>query len=355
MSLKVKKICHVVFTFQVGGLENMLVDIVNKQAQFSDVTLVIIKNLVDKEVLEGLSEKVKVVFLSLPDHSNKLKILLRVWKKVLGLKPTLIHVHEQGALKLFPLKLPLLFSKLVVTIHDTGIICGKELNWADTIYAISDSVLVDIKSRYKVSPVLNYNGIDFTTIEQRIAYDLNSKAFTLVQVSRLHHEKKGQDVLLQAISIIKKESPNIKIFCKFIGEGKSLEYLQNMVNDLGISECVEFIGLKPKNYIYKDLRNYDLLVQPSRYEGFGLTVAEGIAAKVPVLVSDIEGPMEVIGNGQYGYSFKTDNVESCKNAILKVIEDYRNGLVKDMAEKAYEYAYRTFNIERTAKVYAGLK
>lgn len=54
---------------------------------------------------------------------------------------------------------------------------------------------------------------------------------------------------------------------------------------------------KNQEWIYHNLCNFDLFIQPSRFEGFGLTVAEAIAAKVTVLVSNIQGPMEIIDDG----------------------------------------------------------
>lgn len=67
-----------------------------------------------------------------------------------------------------------------------------------------------------------------------------------------------------------------------------------------LEDHVIFEGLKEQAWIYENLCRYDLFIQPSRYEGFGLTVAEAISAKVPVLVSNIEGPLEIIDGGRLG-------------------------------------------------------
>ena len=82
-----------------------------------------------------------------------------------------------------------------------------------------------------------------------------------------------------------------------------------MVQNLHLENEVVFEGLKDQSWVYQNLCNYDLFIQPSRYEGFGLTVAEAIAAKVPVLVSNIEGPLEIIDGGRLGMSFENKMVK----------------------------------------------
>ena len=72
-----------------------------------------------------------------------------------------------------------------------------------------------------------------------------------------------------------------------------------------------------------------------------------MAAKVPVIVSNIEGPMEVIGNGKYGYYFKTEDVEDLANKIELVLNTDNSS----MTEKAYNHVTNTYGINITAEHY----
>lgn len=105
--------------------------------------------------------------------------------------------------------------------------------------------------------------------------------------------------------------------------------------------------LKVRN-ICSLLCQYELFVQPSCTEGFGFTVAEAMAAKVPVLVSNQEGPMEIIGNGKYGFCFKTDDVDDCYLQIEKIMAMEN---VNDMIAAAYHNVETKYNIKRTAIQY----
>lgn len=105
---------------------------------------------------------------------------------------------------------------------------------------------------------------------------------------------------------------------------------------------------KNQEWIYHNLCNFDLFIQPSRFEGFGLTVAEAIAAKVTVLVSNIQGPMEIIDDGKYGIIFKSEDEEDC---ALKLKEFMAQGKDKSQIESAYMHIVEKYDVSITIKKY----
>ena len=88
-----------------------------------------------------------------------------------------------------------------------------------------------------------------------------------------------------------------------------------------------------------------MFVQPSIYEGFGLTVAEAMAAKIPVLVSENQGPLEIIDNGKYGYYFKNGDANDCADKIINIIEQ---GVDKNLIEAAYNRVEENYSVTQTA-------
>ena len=123
--------------------------------------------------------------------------------------------------------------------------------------------------------------------------------------------------------------------------------LIQLINELGVYNYITLIESQKREYVYQHLCDYDLFVQPSRFEGFGLTVAEAMAAQIPVLVSDIEGPLEIIENGNFGFSLKMGDVEDCARQIKRI---YNNQLSTDtyLNRKHIESEY---NINNTVKGY----
>jgi glycosyltransferase involved in cell wall biosynthesis len=136
----------------------------------------------------------------------------------------------------------------------------------------------------------------------------------------------------------------------FIGDGPSEAFLKEMVCRKGIDKKVIFLGARDRAYVYKTLKDYDLLIQPSFYEGFGLTITEAIAAKVPVLVSDIEGPMEIIEKGKFGYFFEKGNGAAAAGQIVKIM-NMSEAEKNDLINSAYEHVVAKFDIKNTATRY----
>lgn len=159
--------------------------------------------------------------------------------------------------------------------------------------------------------------------------------------------KKGQHILIQACKKLLDRGYN-DLALDFIGYGDSLDLLKNMVKEYGMGNVVHFLGKKDQQYIYDHLKDYDLFVQPSIYEGFGLTVAEAMAAKLPVLVSSGQGPEEVIAHGDCGMIFRNGDSDDCADKIETCIKgEYGD----DMIDKAFHRVWNVYNIKVTTKRY----
>ena len=334
------RIAHVVWGMKTGGVETMLVNIINEQVKTEEVRLFIINDFIDEFIVEKISHQCKIFRLNrAPGDKNPLKILkLNYW--IWKYKPDIIHVHSYRVSKL-------IFGNwnIVRTIHGMQNI-ADEYPRMKALYSISNVVQGFTKSQGFQSTVI-MNGIKTSAMKLRDHQRTLPEIYEIVQVSRLYIKDKGQDILLRALGkLTEKGVRNFRMH--FIGSGPSEEELRKLANELGISEQVIFEGLKSQEYIYQHLCNYDLFVQPSRCEGFGLTVAEAMTAKLPVLVSDIEGPMEVIGYGKYGMSFKTEDVDDLAEKLSIIL---KGGYDYSLIEKAYKHVCKEYDVSMTTKKY----
>lgn len=330
----------------IGGAEIMLVDILNEQAKTHNVELIIINADYNIDLINTIDREVKVIFIHRKLGSRNPIPLFNFNIEILKINPDLVHFHNQNAINLLKIRY---FFKTCLTVHDTNypILNFKKY---DKLFSISKAVKNDILARSNILSQVIYNGVPFDQIEN---FEISRKfpAFKIVQISRLKHEKKGQHILIKALGIIIHDFGIKNIQLDLIGEGDSLLFLKDLVQVLGIEVNVNFIGLKSRASIYKELKDYQLLVQPSSYEGFGLTVVEAMAAKIPVLVSNIEGPMEIIDSGRYGYYFSRGDEVDCAEKIMVVINEFSNNENSIKLFNAYNYAISNFNIQSTAKNY----
>ena len=349
-----KKIMHIVFSLAPGGLENMVVDIANSQSKKHDVCLIVINNIVHNSVLNRINFAVKLIIIGRKPASRNPLPLLQLYKIYLQIKPDLIHIHNQQALNFFPKTIFGNKQSIIYTEHATGTVFGKETSNATKICAISHAVKKDLWNRQAIKSQVIYNGIPISEIPFRNHWQIQKNECRILQISRLMHNKKGQDLLLEAIAQLKVEQPNLLINLDFIGDGESRDYLKSMVNKLNLNEQVRFLGSLPKAEVYRQLKAYDILVQPSRYEGFGLTIAEAMAAKVPVITSDIDGPLEVIDHGRCGQLFTCCDNLSLAKAILFTVNLYQTGKIQEQVEVARKRVCQLFDIENTAMLYAAL-
>ncbi len=339
------KITHLIFAFNTGGSETMLVDIVNEQCNYAEISIIIINNKYNQSLIKKIDSRVKVYFINRSEGSRNLFKFIKLNALLFNIKSVVVHCHNHN---IIPLLFPKFRETAVLTLHDVGIEI-KYLKLYNKLFAISDIVKEDIRKRSSLDAIRIYNGIYAEKIQVKENYSL-TETFRIVQVSRLNHLKKGQHIAIDALKILKdKGIDTIKL--DFIGEGESEQFLKDTVSNYKIESQISFLGNKSRDFIYSTLKDYHLLIQPSIYEGFGLTVAEGMAAKLPVLVSDVDGPMEVIENGKCGYYFGTGNANSLATMIEKVMTDYKTNNIQTLVDKAYVRVDEDFDIKKTAKRY----
>ena len=334
------KIAHLLWALGTGGAETMLVDIVNEQVKNNDVMIVAINDFINDQLVKKIDSRCKIVLLRRKIGSKNMMPWVKMNCQLLMFHPDIIHCHLEGFRKMIFQPTPKVF-----TIHNITT-SGKEYPKFKQLYAISDAVRHYTKSQGFES-VTVHNGIHPDTIEMKTSIE-PFIVCNIVCVGRLFNDHKGQDVLVKAADILLNKYGVKNFHIDIIGDGPSRKMIECMIEESNLAEHVMLLGQKDRTYVYSHLKDYDLYVMPSRFEGFGLTVAEAVCAKVPVLVCDLEGPMEVIEGGKYGMHFKCGDAE---DLAVQIHAFLKTGANIESIEKAYSYAHEHFDIKRTARQY----
>lgn len=340
------RIVHIFWSFTVGGAETMVVDIINKQIDEGDeVALFIINNNYSNQLLDKIDAKTKLILINRVPGSKSPFPIIKLNILLLLFSPTTIHCHNHSINKIL---LNSLLRKSVLTVH--GFLRPIKPNHRfKKIVAISSAVKKDLslKGISKINTVYNGISIESITIKEKFNSDIQ-----IVCIGRLEHLIKGQDILIKAFFELKKNYHNVKLH--FIGEGKSERHLILLIKQLNLEDDVIIHQLKSREEIYNSLKEYDILVQPSIHEGFGLTVIEGMVAKLPIIISNALGLLEITKNGEFVQDvINNPTPEMYCNSLVKVIDKIKNKTteLKNELEKSREYVIHNFSIQNTVTEY----
>jgi glycosyltransferase involved in cell wall biosynthesis len=181
------------------------------------------------------------------------------------------------------------------------------------------------------------NGVDlkmFAGSSDRIMLEGDPSVLYVGHLSRL----KGVDILIQAITKLKSELPNIKLH--LVGHGNA-RYFAALARKEGIEKYVVFHGLAEQSMLPSYYKSADICVFPSRHEGFGIVILEAMASGIPVIASDIPSFREIISNGSDGRLFKPEDADALSKEVIALYQNphLRKELSRNAFEKATMYSW----------------
>lgn len=329
------RIMYLLFSFTTGGTERLIADICNEMIkQNEQVYLYIVNDLYSDSLLKSLEKDVNVYLQKRPvGRGHRGKTILEITKYIKRNKIDVIHCNSFNTPELLLLH-DIAFKKvkIIYTIH--GLEQYKTLNKVRVLYrnlicdkyiAVSESVKGEI-IKYGAAAkktVTVCNAIDFMKFHREEEKFFDKNNILIGNVARIDPKMKGQDVLIKAIAVIKDKYPAIR--CLFAGEADAAHQqdynkLIELSECLGIKNNISFLGNVED--IPEFLKQIDIFVLPSKYEGFGISLIEAMAMGVPCIASDINGPAEIIGKAIKGILFESGNETALSNSIQEMIEGY---------------------------------
>ncbi len=157
----------------------------------------------------------------------------------------------------------------------------------------------------------------------------------------------GIDDFLKAMQIVrnelKQENNELadQICVEIYGEGEQETELKKLSQKLGIEDIVDFKGRISNDKVPEVLAQLSVFCNMTRVrESFGVSVVEAMAMKVPVVVTDAEGTVEVTANGAAGIVVEKQNIKEMANQIKKLLLDevYRKQ-IGEVERKRVEAVY----------------
>ena len=120
--------------------------------------------------------------------------------------------------------------------------------------------------------------------------------------------RKGVDLLVAAFARLAREVPNVRL--RIVGDGQLRL----------VSERVEFVGFRDWHELPDEYAAADVLCVPSRYDGWGLVVPEGLASGLPVIATDRTGAaLEFVETGRNGWLIPAEDEEALFSAMREAV------------------------------------
>lgn len=152
-----------------------------------------------------------------------------------------------------------------------------------------------------------------------------SEKMVIVCVGRLVR-RKGQDRLIQSLSLIREKIPNIHLL--LVGEGGYRNHLEKLIAAKDLRDCVTFVGRVPYPKLPEYFRCGDIFAMPSRsrlggleVEGLGIVYLEASSCGLPVIAGDSGGAPDAVVDGVTGIVVDGTNVNAIADAIVRVLSD----------------------------------
>jgi len=323
-----------------GGVEKMAVNLMKGFCDLGeDVNLLRIKN--KGNFVKNIPEKVKIfqlpsqhTYFNLPYMIKFLKThpikSLLVMKERAGIMSLIAKTISRSNTKIFirfgthltrslrEKNSPLLYTKFRL------FILKKLLPKADGIIAVSKGVLDDIvslcpeirKKGYVIrNPVITHE-LSYLALEEARDDWLKKprKIPVVVGMGRITYQKDFKTLILACHLALKKMPLRLLI----LGEGPLKKELKILSEKLGIKEHVKFAGFKKNPYPY--LKNADLFVLSSRWEGSPNALTEALALGTPSIATNcMSGPKEILRGGELGPLVPVGDYKTLSEKIIEVL------------------------------------
>lgn len=157
----------------------------------------------------------------------------------------------------------------------------KIVSVSDLCVDILKKEFTELQDKFVMLPNLTSSQIIRDLAQGAMPKEYDEKALRIVSVGRLVYLK-GFDLALEAAAILKKRGIGFKWY--ILGIGKLQEQLERQRNELGLNDCFYFLGAKENPYLY--MKNADIVVQSSRFEGKSVVLDEAKILGCPIVVTN---------------------------------------------------------------------
>lgn len=287
----------------------------------------------------------------------------------------LVHCHtEMGGLcaRLAAISARKKGCKVIYTSHNYPFYKGASMVAWTVFYSVermlaplTDAVVtineedyqITCKHRFAIGPNFKIDGVGvnlerFSPVSTEEKMKLRDEvgvpkdAFVLLYTAQFI-PRKNHEMLIKQVLKIRESIPTLKVL--FAGNGPIFEEMKALANNLGVSDCISFLG--GRGDIDRLCRVADLHVATSKLEGQGINNIEAMACGCPLVVSRVRGHRDVCIDGKNGFLFDLDKPQDMSAEIIRLYND------KDLYHRISEFNKKDasrFDVKREVAAMASI-
>mgnify|MGYP003289978103 CR=1 FL=1 len=172
---------------------------------------------------------------------------------------------------------------------------------------------------------------------------LTAHRSTIGVVSRLEPIK-GMDLVVPAFAEVLKRFPEVRLLV--VGDGSLRATMEQQAVELGCADRITWVGRQPQEELAQWYGQMDIVLMPSRSEGFGLTAIEAMANGCVMVASNVGGLPEVVRDGECGLLHRCEAVHDMAAKVCTLLGD--NELYERLRSQSL-YEVEKYSFERYAK------
>ncbi|MDE2367617.1 MAG: TIGR03088 family PEP-CTERM/XrtA system glycosyltransferase [Burkholderiales bacterium] len=365
-------VVHVVYRFDTGGLENGVVNLINRMPAYRHAVVSM------TEVVPAFASRVtaaQVGFHALhkpPGHGAQ--IYPALYRLLRDLRPAVVHTRNLAALEC---QVPAALARVPVRIHGEhgrnvedpdGL--SRRHQWIRRAYrpfvhryvALSRDLAGYLEHRVgvprrRIEQI--YNGVDIDRFhpaagrrEPMPGCPYDDPALWLVGTVGRMHGVKAQTLLARAFVRALELAPAMRSRLRLvlIGDGPLRHEAQAIVDAAGAGELAWLPG--ERSDVPQIMRGLDAFVLPSQAEGISNTILEAMASGLPVVATAVGGNPELVVAGETGELVASDDVQALAGSLLNLVSDPARSQAYGRAARLR--VERQFSLPAMVDAYQGL-
>jgi glycosyltransferase involved in cell wall biosynthesis len=296
----------------------------------------------------------------------------KVKKIIQDIKPDILNVHYASGygttarlVNFHPMILSVWGSDVLVFPKKSWLhksLIKKNLNAADAIASTSEIMVDSVKKLVPKdkSILLTPFGVNtekfsvYSYKNNRYSFDSKKNKKIVIGTVKTLSYTYGIDILIRAFGLLKDKLKTENcmfenfIELRIVGEGPDKIVLKDLVEELGLTDSVCFLGSVLHENVPQILANFDIFAALSRSESFGVAVIEASASSLPVIVTDIGGLPEVVLQNKTGLIVPVEDPLSASVALYKLVINAE--LRESMGDEGLKYVKNRYSWNNCTKI-----